>query len=88
LIPRVEEEVRMEGRIPRRPLRAAIAIVALVLVVAAVWATAAVAGGGSSSDSQREPTPPAVNTQRPDAPAKEDCPDRDRDRERAPTADL
>jgi hypothetical protein len=86
LIMRVEEEVRMDKRIPTRPLRAAIAIVALVLVVAAVWATAALAGGGSSSDSQSEQTPPSVNTQRPDAPAKEECPDRDR--ERAPTADL
>jgi hypothetical protein len=82
----VQEEVRMENRLPRKPLRAAIAIVALVLVVAAVWATAALAGGGSSSDSQKEQTPASLNTQRPDAPAKEECPDRDR--ERAPTADL
>jgi hypothetical protein len=82
----VEEEPRMEIRIRRTPLRAAIAIVALVLVVAAVWATAALAGGGSSSDSRQEQTPASVNTQRPDAPAKEECPDRNR--ERAPTTDL
>jgi hypothetical protein len=82
----MEEQVAMENRLPRRPLRAAIAIAALVLVVAAVWATAALAGGGSSSEPQREQSPASVETQRPAAPTKEDCPNRDR--ERAPAADL
>jgi hypothetical protein len=68
----------MENTIRNVRPRSLIGVLALVLVAAAIWAATALAAGGSSSSSGSTSSgdTTAASTQS-EAPAAEDCPDRD-----------